>query len=38
MSGFYFNMFNFQMRDYYGMHHGICQCVHCRRRFADDRA
>lgn len=36
VSGFYFNMFNFQLRDYAGVYHGICQCVHCRGRFAAD--
>ncbi|MCC7370515.1 MAG: beta-galactosidase trimerization domain-containing protein [Chloroflexi bacterium] len=35
VSGFYFNMFNFQLRDYAGVHHGICQCIHCRTRFPD---
>ncbi|MBV9168845.1 MAG: beta-galactosidase trimerization domain-containing protein, partial [Chloroflexi bacterium] len=36
VSGFYFNMFNFQLRDYAGVHHGMCQCVHCSRRFAEE--
>ena len=36
VSGFFFNMFNFQLRDYAGVYHGICQCVHCRTRFGAD--
>ena len=31
--GFFFNWFNFSMRDYSGAYHGICQCVHCQERF-----
>lgn len=33
ISGFFFNMMNFQLRDYAGVYHGICQCEHCRQRF-----
>jgi len=33
--GFFFNWFNFSMRDYSGTYHGICQCAHCQRRFRD---
>ncbi|MFZ0215215.1 MAG: alpha-amylase family protein [Candidatus Dormiibacterota bacterium] len=35
VDGFFFNWFNFNQRDYSGRDRGICQCVHCRRRFAD---
>lgn len=35
VDGFFFNWFNFSQRDYSGTYHGICQCVHCRRRFAE---
>jgi hypothetical protein len=33
VAGFFFNMMNFQLRDYAGVYHGICQCEHCRRSF-----
>lgn len=35
VDGFFFNWFNFSMRDYSGNYHGICQCVHCQQRFAN---
>ena len=35
VDGFFFNWFNFSMRDYSGNYHGICQCVHCQRRFRE---
>lgn len=35
VDGFFFNWFNFSQRDYSGTYHGICQCVHCRRRFEE---
>ena len=35
VDGFFFNWFNFNQRDYSGRSHGICQCAHCRRRFAE---
>lgn len=35
IDGFFFNWFNFSMRDYSGNYHGICQCVNCRRRFSE---
>jgi hypothetical protein len=35
VDGFFFNWFNFSQRDYSGTNHGICQCVHCRRRFTE---
>jgi len=35
IDGFFFNWFNFSQRDYSGTYHGICQCVHCQRRFRD---
>ncbi len=35
VDGFFFNWFNFSMRDYSGVYHGICQCVHCQQRFAN---
>ncbi|MDP8922246.1 MAG: beta-galactosidase trimerization domain-containing protein, partial [Chloroflexota bacterium] len=33
VDGFFFNMFNHPLRDYSGVYHGICQCVHCHTRF-----
>lgn len=35
VDGFFFNWFNFSQRDYSGTYHGICQCVHCQRRFRE---
>ncbi len=35
IDGFFFNWFNFSLRDYSGTYHGICQCVHCRHRFQE---
>ncbi|HZQ99339.1 MAG TPA: alpha-amylase family protein [Chloroflexota bacterium] len=35
VDGFFFNMFNHPLRDYSGVYHGICQCAHCRARFAE---
>lgn len=35
VDGFFFNWFNFSQRDYSGTYHGICQCVHCHRRFTE---
>jgi hypothetical protein len=35
VDGFFFNQFNHPLRDYSRVYHGICQCVHCRTRFAD---
>jgi hypothetical protein len=35
VDGFFFNMFNHPLRDYSGVYHGICQCVHCRTRFGE---
>lgn len=35
VDGFFFNWFNFSQRDYSGVYHGICQCVHCHRRFSE---
>jgi hypothetical protein len=34
VDAFFFNMFGMALRDYSGTYHGICQCAHCRRRFA----
>ncbi|HLH73132.1 MAG TPA: beta-galactosidase trimerization domain-containing protein, partial [Chloroflexota bacterium] len=33
IDGFFFNWFNFPLRDYSHNYYGICQCSHCRRRF-----
>jgi hypothetical protein len=35
VDGFFFNQFNHPLRDYSHVYHGICQCVHCRSRFAE---
>ncbi len=35
VDGFFFNMFSMPLRDYSGVYHGICQCLSCRRRFAE---
>ena len=35
IDGLFFNWFNFNLRDYSGTYHGICQCVHCQRRFRE---
>ena len=35
VDAFFFNMFGMALRDYSGTYHGICQCVNCRRRFAE---
>ncbi len=29
----FFNMFVFPLRNYSGVVHGLCQCIHCQRRF-----
>lgn len=33
--GIFFNMGGFQVRDYSGNYHGICQCSSCRMKFRD---
>jgi len=33
LDGAFFNMFGYQVRDYSGTYHGICQCVNCRTGF-----
>ncbi len=35
VDGFFFNMFGFNVRDYSGAEHGVCQCTSCQERFAD---
>ncbi len=35
IDGFFFNMFRYTTTDYAGVYHGICQCVHCQRRFQE---
>ncbi|MCL4535517.1 MAG: beta-galactosidase trimerization domain-containing protein [Bacteroidetes bacterium] len=35
VDGFFFNMFRYTVTDYAGVYHGICQCVHCQRRFQE---
>lgn len=36
LDGVFFNMIGYQMRDYSGVYHGICQCENCRQRFGDE--
>lgn len=33
--GIFFNMGGYQTRDYSGVYHGICHCVHCQERFGE---
>lgn len=33
VDGFFFNMFGFNVRDYSGVDHGVCQCDSCQDRF-----
>ncbi len=35
VDGFFFNMFRYTTTDYAGVYHGVCQCVHCQRRFQE---
>lgn len=35
VDGIFFNMFGFAFRDYSGVFHGLCQCIHCQRRFRE---
>ena len=35
LDGVFFNMIGYIEDDYSGAHHGICQCRHCKQRFAE---
>ncbi|WP_416970820.1 family 10 glycosylhydrolase [Streptomyces sp. 4F14] len=35
VDGVFINMHGYQVRDYSGTYHGICQCPNCARRFTD---
>lgn len=35
LDGAFFNMFGYQVYDYSGNYHGICQCDNCRSRFEE---
>jgi len=35
LDGVFFNMFGYQVYDYSGNYHGICQCDSCKKRFRD---
>jgi hypothetical protein len=37
IDGVFINMHGYQVRDYSGVHHGICQCENCARRFGEAR-
>lgn len=35
LDGLFFNMFGYQVRDYSGNYHGVCQCPNCHRLFRE---